>query len=82
VELKPTDLILALMQFLEILVPGAFVSFLMKDFADKHIFGMGLILPKVFGDAQRWVGRDTATAYGILPGAVGNRYPVAGLPPI
>jgi cell division protein FtsW (lipid II flippase) len=55
VELKPTDLILAFMQFLEILVPGAFVSFLMKDFADKHIFGTGLIVPKVVGDAQRWV---------------------------
>jgi hypothetical protein len=55
VELKPTDLILALMQFLEILVPGAFVSFLMKDFADKHIFGTGLIVPKVVGDAQGWV---------------------------
>jgi hypothetical protein len=55
VEIKPTDIVLALMQFLEILLPGAFISFLMKDFADKHIFGSNLILPKAVGDAQIWV---------------------------
>jgi hypothetical protein len=54
-ELKSTDIVLALMQFLEILLPGALISFLLKDFADAQIFGPGLILPKPAGDAQAWV---------------------------
>jgi hypothetical protein len=54
-EVKAADIVLALMQFLEILLPGAFISFLLRDFADAHIFGPGLILPKASGEAQPWV---------------------------
>ncbi len=52
-EVKPSDIVLALMQFLEILLPGAILSFSSLDFADAHIFGQ--ILPKPHDPAQNWV---------------------------
>ncbi|HEY1754020.1 MAG TPA: hypothetical protein VGG72_01395 [Bryobacteraceae bacterium] len=54
-ELKPTDIVLALMQFLEILLPGALVAFVSNAQAGKYVFGPQQILPAIAGEAQGWV---------------------------
>jgi hypothetical protein len=54
-EFKPTDVLLALMQFLEILVPGAFLAFVSKDFAIEHLLGPKNSMPSIENDAQGWV---------------------------
>ena len=54
-DVKPTDVILALMQFLEILLPGALVAFAAQPFAMKHVFGAASLLPVVQYEGQGWV---------------------------
>ena len=54
-ELKPTDLFLALMQFLEILVPGAVLAFASKEYALAHIFTAHGPFPRIENEAQGWV---------------------------
>jgi hypothetical protein len=54
-DLKPADIVLALMQFLEILLPGALLSFRLRNFAFHHLLGTNSVLPKPEGEAQNWV---------------------------
>jgi hypothetical protein len=54
-EIKPTHAILELMQILEILLPGALVSFAVRPFAMTHVFGAKSLLPAVESEAQGWV---------------------------
>ena len=53
-EPKPTELLLAVMQFLEILVPGALVAYFAQGFANHYLFRPGGPLPAVRNEAEGW----------------------------
>ncbi|HEX3879167.1 MAG TPA: hypothetical protein VHW24_19420 [Bryobacteraceae bacterium] len=53
--MKPADLILGIMQFLEILLPGALVTFALQPYALTHLFGPKSPLPRIENETQGWV---------------------------
>lgn len=50
---KPGDFFVGLVDFFAILLPGALLAFLTKDFAEKHIFGV--LLPPIRTQVEGWV---------------------------
>ena len=53
-DYKPSDLLIGIVDFFAILLPGALLSLLCLDVAHTHIFN-GSVLPEIKGDAQGWL---------------------------
>lgn len=52
-ENKPGDFFVGLVDFFSILLPGALLAFLLKDVAEKHVFGV--VLPAIRTQVEGWV---------------------------
>lgn len=51
---KPGDLLIGMVTFFAVLLPGALLSLLCLDVTRSHVFN-GTILPEITGEAQGWV---------------------------